>query len=166
MRKKHQMNHKIIFLDIDGVLNSQSVLRLAKKNDVVCPVMVNRLNRLIEQTDAKVVLSSSWRTIYGLEHTRDAYLIPAGFKGEIIDATIKLHGQKMFECVPRGAEIKEWLSRHPKVESFVILDDYYDMEDIIDHLVQTTFYDDVEAGGLQDHHVEAAKLILQKKNKQ
>ena len=47
-----------------------------------------------------------------------------------------------------NAEIAEWMSRHPEVKSFVILDDGGDMHPVKSHLVQTTWAD-----GLQEEHV-------------
>lgn len=72
----------------------------------------------------------------------------------------------------RGEEIKEWLSRHPEVTHYVVLDDdVYDMEDIKDHVVWVkdgwcTF--DPEEGmwkdgkGLEEKHIEQAREILEK----
>jgi hypothetical protein len=56
----------------------------------------------------------------------------------------------------RGAEIEEWLSRHPRVEKFVILDDDdSDMKEFSKNIVKTTFF-----RGLLPEHVKKAISIL------
>lgn len=57
---------KIIFLDIDGVLNNQvdeerSVIKIDHPDDFISERCVTLLNELIENTGAKVVVSSTWR---------------------------------------------------------------------------------------------------------
>lgn len=123
---------KIIFLDIDGVLNNLDMYNneddkiktpsglLSKKNLTV-------FNQLVGQTDAKIVISSTWRTDDGVE----AYLTEAGVEGEIIGKTPKLNTQFMV----RGNEIHAWIVEHKELlgmgyddySRFVILDDGSDM---------------------------------------
>ena len=59
---------KIIFLDIDGVLNSKTyyktVDRTKKDWNRFNPLAVEMIRRLIEEFDASIVISSTWR--YGL----------------------------------------------------------------------------------------------------
>ena len=58
---------KVIFLDIDGVLNSDEYVDKVKKSDIqgierdIDIEKVKLLKRAIDETGAKVVLSSSWR---------------------------------------------------------------------------------------------------------
>jgi len=110
---------KILFLDIDGVLNSAAYFKTRKtprdaKPRDIDPLKVLLLHRILEDTDAKVVVSSSWRLHPdGLENVRKAV---APF--EVIGVTPR-HAR--FEH--RHAEIKEWLDEHPEVERYAILDD-------------------------------------------
>jgi len=158
---------KLIFLDVDGVLNHSGWL--GKRGDTDLPVdspewfaleldsmCVSRLNELITRTGAKVVVSSVWRcgkTIGSLQ----AILECAGFTGEVIGKTPHLGGE-------RGEEIAEWLEDSHKLyglepfESFVILDDDSDMGALIPFLVQTSF-----ESGLQQDHVERAVSLLGEK---
>lgn len=153
---------KILFLDIDGVLNSHDFWRRCRElgilpDDKVDPLAVERLNRLTDESGAKIVVSSTWRLPYvwngqlGMLVTR---LQKVGIKGEII-GMIPDH-QKAYG---RGGEIQSWMLQARQdgidIESFVILDDDSDMEHLISYLVQTKFAD-----GLQDIHVEAAIEIL------
>jgi hypothetical protein len=152
---------KIIFLDIDGVLNSGRWLasipyKLLREQDthvdrwvhMLDPAAVRLLNQIVERTGASIVVSSSWR--YALDFERLVReLRSGGVSGEIIGCTAKCMGW-------RGHEIEEWLnSTHLSYESFVILDDDSDMEPLAHRLVQTTFSD-----GLQREHVERAVEML------
>ena len=157
---------KVIFLDIDGVLvtNTQVFSGLKGRDsesgmhffDEKC---VERLNRLIQKTDAQLVLSSTWR-INGLEkfnsHARKQNLIRLP-----IDMTPyldhKIENSNIYSGVPRGREIKAWLKDNKGVDKFVILDDSSDMEDLINKLVHIK---NGMEGGLQDIHVDEAMQFL------
>ena len=52
---------KVIFLDIDGVLNCKQTPNPRKFPFIVDPVLLKRLNDLLKLTDAQVVLTSNWR---------------------------------------------------------------------------------------------------------
>lgn len=155
---------KILFLDIDGVLNSHDFWKRCQElgivpDDKVDPLAVERLNRLVDATGAKIVVSSTWRLPYvwnrqlGMLAT---LLQRAGIKGEVIGMTPD--HQKSYG---RGGEIQAWMLQARQdnidIESFVILDDDNDMDHLMGYLVQTKMTD-----GLQDHHVETAIQILNK----
>ena len=53
---------KVIFLDIDGVLNCGTTTELTKTGDrFVENKFIERLKKIVDETGAKVVLSSDWR---------------------------------------------------------------------------------------------------------
>ena len=52
---------KVIFLDIDGVLNCRKTPNPRKLPYIVDPKLLKRFKRLVERTGAKVVLASTWR---------------------------------------------------------------------------------------------------------
>jgi hypothetical protein len=148
---------KVLFLDIDGVCNCESTLLKAKRSDVIDPIMIGRINKITDATGAKIVISSSWRRIFGLSNVINKYLRPAGLSGDIIGET-PLIGFKLSRGVTqRGKEIRKWLEKNPSVERFVILDDEDDMDGLQDNFIQTSFDD---GGGIQDEHVERAILLL------
>lgn len=158
---------KILFMDVDGVLNCENTpdrcgIYIGIEDD-----KVELLKQIIDATDAKIVLSSTWRLGFNnkghrLEHHAE-YLKDklARYGLEIYDKTKDLsrHGEL------RGKEINEWLSRHPEVEQWVVLDDEwftdFNMYDIGKHLVSTWFYTVREKGGLTKGSVEEAIRILQ-----
>jgi hypothetical protein len=129
---------KIIFLDIDGVLNHEAFYkeRYEKRNDgnaiehpysEIDPKCVDNLNTLITDTNAKIVISSTWRHS-GLSYCEDV-LGYHGFMGEIIDITPS--SPTRF----RGLEILDWVKSneeligepHYNFTEYVILDDDSDM---------------------------------------
>lgn len=138
---------KIIFLDIDGVLNYHGYggnFRATLAIDCI-----TQLNAITDATQAQIVISSTWRKTYPLAGLI-AFLREQGVTGHILDSTPNLNG------LPRGEEIAQWINAHPGVENFVILDDDSDMCELTSYLVQTSIY----AGGLQATHAQRAIAIL------
>ena len=70
------------------------------------------LKKAIDETGAKVVLSSSWR------YTRNAQFL----KELLLQYGIYTNSTPFLQN-KRGLEIKKWLDNNPSVEDFVILDD-------------------------------------------
>jgi len=114
-------------------------------------VAVERVNRLLERTGAKVVVSSVWRIGRSIEALQ-AVLEEYGFRGKVIGRTPQLR------AAVRGEEIREWLVTHPsfEVESFVIIDDDADMVDLSDRPVQTS-----HRFGICNRHVRDAVELLE-----
>lgn len=103
------------------------------------PECVANLNWLIEQSGAKLVLSSSWRIMHSLEEFNE-HAIKNGIPA-LIDRTEQLVEKDptgFFISKQRGEEIAEWLSRHPHVTDFVVIDDSTDMKGVERHWVQTS----------------------------
>jgi hypothetical protein len=102
---------KVIFLDVDGVLNCRKTPNPRKLPYIVDRTLLARFMRLVEQTGAKVVLSSTWRYdpagLFSAKH----WGIP------FVDITPDMSNR------PRRDEILTWLKKHPKVTRFVVIDD-------------------------------------------
>ena len=165
---------KIIFLDIDGVLNRTDTrdTRVVTEQEPlpipIEPACMARLCRLIAETGAKVVISSSWRLFARWQDLGPA-LVRHGLVGDVIGETPDLANDDVwlenwrvregapfkYEHLERGWEIREWLAAHPEVTGFVILDDCADMDDLKPWLVLTHPID-----GLDDPDVEHAKWLL------
>ena len=140
---------KVLFLDIDGVLNSTRLMLNLKDAGIdfrhyihMDPLSMSVLNRILKESGAKVVISSSWRIAYPLSFIRSV-MEQNGFVGEVIDCTPKGHN---FGRV-RGDEIAHWLKQHPEVTHFAIVDDDSDMSHLMHKLVQTR-----HATGLLEEH--------------
>lgn len=139
---------KVIFLDVDGVLNSaRDGYSLQLENDY----HFEMLKKIVDATDAKIVLSSSWRIGFHAPSLPEKNLIERleKYGMEIMDFTPCMTGT-------RGDEIREWLSNNGPVESFVILDDGCDMAEFKEtNLVRTN-----TSVGLQEKDVDKAIKIL------
>ena len=117
---------KIIFLDIDGVLNHQGMTdedwtKYGTCGGSIDPQSVKVLNDFTDETGAKIVVSSTWR-LDGLDRVRKA-LEEAGVMAGIIDITPRF----THPGYVRGNEIKCWLDAKTYVDSYVIFDDDSDM---------------------------------------
>ena len=144
---------KVIFLDIDGVLNTQDWhSRMTKDTPrdefgwVFDPVAVENLAHIIKETGASIIISSSWKFL-GLAKLREMWKI-RNLPGIVLDITpntisdelllnANLDEMKLGVC--RGNEIKEWLSKHKgEVSNYVIIDDFDDLlPEQDDHVVLT-----------------------------
>lgn len=120
---------KVIFLDIDGVLNSEAfykdgLYRNLKIPDLtsselfwakqLCVTQMSMLNTLVYLTGAKVVVSSTWRKMLDLKALNKLFKL-RGAEFEIMAKTVVNNSI-------RGEEIQEFINEH-KVESYIILDD-------------------------------------------
>lgn len=122
---------KIIFLDIDGVLNYKN-----SKNKIE-EEKVKLLKEIVDRAGAEIVLSSDWR--YWWEKPDEDFKL-------LIDKLNKF-GLKLISKTPetahgyRGAETHQWLNEWmgEVVEKFVIIDDNIDMKPYMDRLVETDF---------------------------
>jgi hypothetical protein len=151
---------RLIFLDIDGVLNSAQFIATQTGGEGVVivdgefdathhldPLRVARLNRLVAATSAEVILSSSWRVLFGVEKTQRS-LVARGFAHALADATVRLPGE------PRHVEIQSYLSGISEPFAHVVLDDATEAAQGADPCF--VLVDD----GLEDHHVDTAIRFL------
>lgn len=124
---------KILFLDIDGVLNSVRYFKsisnssYSSKLNHFDPNAVILLNRIIRETNCKIVVSSSWRYF----EECDSILFLSGVRGDIIGHTpmnIDRHSSKIYKPMKRGEEIHQWLENN-EWDKYLILDDDPDMEE-------------------------------------
>lgn len=133
------MKMNILFLDIDGVMNSSKhrayLASIGIKEMIMRsfdPEAVGAFNWLLNECDFYIVVSSSWRSNWTLPDLRKHFSEQGVEQIErIIDYTPKIYRK-------RGKEIQLWLDEHP-CHSFVILDDASDMLHLKTHLVQTDF---------------------------
>lgn len=125
---------------------------------------VEILKEIIDRTNAKVVLSSSWRIGWwsiddGLENTWMATDFKE-LKDKLLEFGIELYDKTVvFDKYMRrrGDEIKGWLDNHKDVEGYVIIDDLGGryLRPCSSHLLQTSEYK-----GLEKKHIKTAERIL------
>jgi hypothetical protein len=168
---------KIIFLDIDGVLATPDFLKDGQW--ALNPEKQELLGKVILETDAEIVLSSSWR-YSTLEETKK-HMESEGFlfNNKLIGVTIRAYqwlekGTGIHLSIPRGVEIKQWLDTHihsnngkdwerkklGKDFNYIILDDDSDM--LLEH--KDNFIRTDGNIGLTIENVKEAIKILNKKN--
>jgi hypothetical protein len=129
---------KVIFLDIDGVLNTKWWYTQIDRNTpkdkygyTFDPRSVANLKKIIDETGADIVISSSWKS-FGLPELEDMWqerrlpgkligITPNSVSDEML-LNADLDHMELFHI--RGMEIKEWLDKHGKnVSHYVIIDD-------------------------------------------
>lgn len=150
----------IIFLDIDGVLNSRTHMNnlIQQRKSVSSGNMeLNResiliLKEIINKTNAKIVLSSSWRKIL-----RNVVNVRNQLKSHGI-SLLGLTGTS--QSGKRDDEIREWINNwineKNNIRSFIIIDDdEQDIELYKDRLIHTTWM-----YGLQKEHIKNSIELL------
>lgn len=152
---------KVIFLDIDGVLNDPDldceIGMYSSDAATLSREMISRVNKVVRCTGAKVVISSSWRLSYSLN--RIIHMLKTkGFEGEVIDKTPSLPKFTKTVTLDRSDEIQDWLSAHPEVENFIVFDDVEFSGFKVKNFMN--FIHIENSKGIQDHHVERAIDIL------
>lgn len=129
---------KVLFLDVDGVLNNDDwawemfnkyKIEVYRNNILYQPHLV-QLRRIINETGAKIVVSSSWRKIHSAYEDLKHWLQMYG---------MEVYGETPYVGGIRGDDIEAWLKEHNDVEEYAILDDDTDMGEHYGHLVNT-FY--------------------------
>jgi len=128
---------KVLFLDIDGVMNNSDHL---DRGEEIGEEFLDRLKTIINLTGAEIVLSSTWRLFEtNRKQVRQAL---ATRNLDFIDVTKEIRGPKdehgWHTSAKRSVEILEWLMRHPEVEKFAVIDDDPDAE-VENHFFQTSF---------------------------
>ena len=98
---------KVIFLDIDGVLNTEQTFIdihnewkvTGNRRIEIDEFRVQFLKRIVEETNAKIVLSSSWKIFYKKENN---ILIPE-FKAAIqLNEILNKYNLEIYDITPRG----------------------------------------------------------------
>ena len=150
----------VIFLDIDGVLNSWKYDHLYKtaSDGNIDETRLPLLKRLVESSDAKIVLSSSWRKHWSRDRSRCDSI------GIALEETFSKHQLSIFDKTPtlpsndRAEEIKLWLDQNKAFSNFVIIDDIrFGWSGLEEHVVNTN---DRIGRGLEETHVLKALRIL------
>ena len=182
--------NKYVFLDIDGVLNSNYYFEQKSKNtknaqnnnntgtniitnintdtsqidkyDDIDPIRVKRLRNIIEETGAKIIICSSWRSLSDIpEHPQWKYLISS-----LAAENLQIYDQTPETLKGRPYDIRKYLDLHPEITRYIILDDDYGYAAYrklgIYNLIQTSYWE--KPGGLQDYDVNVAISLLNNEN--
>lgn len=167
---------KAVFLDFDGVITT------LESGWNLCPKKMRLLGKILQATDAKIVISSSWRRFSldetlkfisgGSIHSKGN---PFPYCDKVVGITDRMYafsyndpinerrGKRPNYLIPRGVEIDRWLKVNGHdVENYVILDDDDDMLYCQrSHFIQTDAYK-----GLSEDDVKKAIEILNKEQQE
>ena len=155
---------KVIFLDIDGVLNQDNGGPKIEES------VVKRLAHIVEETGAEIVLSSSWRSAYA------SYVNPEfNYQNKDVALLISMldrYHLSIMDVTPdltsgpyaRPFEVRAWLLEQGNLERFVILDDeiFWAWNWLEDYFICTTHLNDSGkcVHGMTDEDAEKAIEIL------
>lgn len=113
----------IVFLDFDSVLNSQRTFEAFGTLSTFDPIAVRLVSKLCNETEAEIIISSSWRVPYD---TVDK-LLPRMAQCGAAGLATWVVGMTPWLPTGRGDEIAAWLNEHSQtVLRYVILDDHDD----------------------------------------
>ena len=135
------MARRVLFLDIDGVLNRDGTKARCNGFVGVDRDLSDKLLKWLKDKDIAIVLSSTWRRHADMhDHLHDAGI-------HWIDVTPTVGS--------RGMDIQAWLNKNQDVIHYIILDDDADM--LPNQL--TCFVQTDNALGLQDHNIDHLDTI-------
>lgn len=125
---------KILFLDIDGVLNCKTT-NFKTDHWPLDRYMAFLIGKILLDTEAQIVLSSSWRNHPEGVSTVEKHV------GKVLDKTcMSWYMEETKHHSTRGEEIQRWLDAHPEVTRYAIVDDDSDMlEKQLPNFFKTTF---------------------------
>ena len=168
----------IIFLDIDGVLNSFDYFKSLELNKIEIISGYNDidenslpiLKQIVEDNNAQIVLSSTWRNLEDLQDQKSQKMY------QYLINMLDKYGMKIMSKTPiinfrRPLEIKTWLDNRSdtnKINWISIEDDFfeedYEMCGLGGHLIHTRYFDidGDESSGLQKEHIKFAKELFKK----
>lgn len=142
---------RILFLDVDGVLNRTGYRPRASTGlrSWIEPELARRLSEVLRAIGADIVMSSDWRLNRTIDQLREE-LAAAAIEGSLVDVTPELAGK------PRWREIEAWLLANDVArESAVIVDDIFDMGDLAPRFVRAS-----PLTGLDDEAARAIRALF------
>ena len=150
---------KVIFLDIDGVLNTPSSESCCGEYIGIDDDKVERLKQIVEKTKAEIVLISTWKKYWRKEKK---FKPLQDYSANYLDEKLAKQGLKAIDktkdkangrYLSRGESILEYVYRN-NVEKYIILDDCqfdYDGCDLTDNYIKTN-----QIEGLSEQQVKVA----------
>ncbi len=146
---------KVLFLDFDGVLNSQDYRdRYGSMGAGIDKSKMPMLKRLVDSTNAKIVIITSLREYWDKNPEKCDYF------GKVINDTFAEYGLEIYDKTPvsesgmREDDIRDWICENSDIENYVAIDDgSLFARFLVGHFVQPK-------DGLEEEHVEKAVEIL------
>lgn len=116
---------KVIFLDFDGVMVTDRYLEELEATNRTLqdnygakfnPICIENLRRIIDITDADIVVISTWKMTMGLDGMRKMW-DDRNLPGNVIGVTPDINP------IHRGDQIDAWLDANPCAVRYAIIDD-------------------------------------------
>lgn len=127
----------VLFLDVDGVLNRYGKFPVNLESDLLA-----NLVRIVETTDCRIVLSSTWRL---MDRAMRDLKFAFDDLGLILDGVTPDLARTMENGIwagkERGHEIQAWMDDHFTPDRFCILDDNSDMAHLLPKLIKTNSFE-------------------------
>lgn len=140
----------VIFLDFNGVLDTYEEMDIINKDNLL------RLKKIVDETDSKIVISSSLKNNSFKEGTYTNNLV------NYLINPLKELDIDVIGITPnkdtREEEITEYLVNHPEINNFLILDDEYEFNKYKNNFIKLDYL----GNGLEDKHINKAIKILKK----
>lgn len=138
---------KALFLDFDGVLNSNESAHKHGSYDIFMPEAIGFIQQIAAQ-GVEIVVSSTWRKTRSHDQLSALLGVKVYSKTPILDV-----GPVR---VSRGEEIAYWIKHHYELERYAIIDDDSDMlDEQRPFFIKTNFLD-----GMQVRHYIALCELL------
>lgn len=115
---------KVMFLDFDGPMLPVKAWVFGKTEDdieIFDALAVKTVKYIVEKANAKIVISSSWR-LCGYDKIVEI-LETNGIDKDSLHDDWSIKDLVHQIVLQRDIEIKEWLSRHPEVTTYAVIDD-------------------------------------------
>lgn len=146
---------KVLFLDFDGVLNSQEYRDVHGSSGAgIDRSRLSLIKNIVDTTDAKIVLITSLREYWDKSPDKCDYF------GKVINDTFAEYGLEIYDKTSvsdtgkREDEILDWIVTNPEIKNYVAIDDgALFAKFLVGHVVQPK-------DGLEEEHVEKAIEIL------
>lgn len=143
---------KVIFLDVDGVLNNDTHARCAGGYSSFDPDSIDQLNRVLIETGAFIVISSTWRYFYNIDRFNGLFTLEGLVPGRVIDMTAR------DDDLCRGEQIDAWLRGAFDVEAWVAVDDM--PSTLMRPLPESNVIKTDEMTGLRKEHADRMIAVL------
>lgn len=154
----------IVFLDVDGVLNTASTKERSPMGCVgIQKDKVRILYAILTENNAALVLTSTWKRTWSLSLPEISMDLDARYMvSRFADADIFVCSKTIEDGNNRGHGIKNWLDAHPH-KGWIVLDDelFWDYRDcgIFPHLIRTSYH---PGEGLKEKHIRTAARLFAK----
>ena len=143
---------KVIFLDIDGVLNTSGSKHIHNHGTAMDKKCVEVLRKIVEEFNAVIVISSAWRIAPGIPKIKKGLSWVGWDNPPIIGKTPNLSLLKE----RRGKEIRYWLLENP-TESYIIIED--EPDELLPQQFPFLIQPNHRTGGLQEKHFRQIKNL-------